>query len=153
MAAAAPSEMPASPDTMKKMRQRRLRERATFGMLPYRAGFSAGRVWQRQLLGRYRLCGGGVGIGRPRLEAEHRQRLESAADGHDLGETPGAAVRKPQRLADRPCPGRQPQPGQAPLDSAEMLGTGDDLLAGVAALAETDAVNQIEIQHLRDEGF
>src|ERR1700730_6756636 len=34
-----------------------------------------------------------------------------------------------------------------------MLGAGDDFLSGVAAFAEADAVQQIEIQHLRDEGL
>src|ERR1700720_4423009 len=34
-----------------------------------------------------------------------------------------------------------------------MLGARDDFLSGVAALAEADAVQEIEIEHLCDEGF
>src|SRR5579859_1904002 len=34
-----------------------------------------------------------------------------------------------------------------------MLGARDDFLSGVAALGEADRVQQVEIQHLRDEGL
>src|SRR6202142_2553575 len=42
---------------------------------------------------------------------------------------------------------------QPALDASQMLGTRDDFLAGVAALGEADPVQQVEIQHLRDEGL
>jgi hypothetical protein len=42
---------------------------------------------------------------------------------------------------------------QATLDAAKVLGACDDFLSGVATLAEADAVQEIEIEHLRDEGF
>src|ERR1700704_6189479 len=34
-----------------------------------------------------------------------------------------------------------------------MLGAGDDFLSGVATLTEADAVQEIEIEHLRDESL
>src|SRR5690348_546726 len=41
----------------------------------------------------------------------------------------------------------------AALHFAAVVGTGDDFLPGVAALVEGNAVDEIEVEHLRDERF
>ncbi len=48
---------------------------------------------------------------------------------------------------------RRNEPHQAALDPPQVLRARDDFLAGEAALAEADAVDEIEIQHLRDVQF
>src|ERR1700722_10196513 len=105
-AAIAASKMPANPDAMKKLRQRRLRERTTVGILSHWARFSAGVVGQRKLLGRKRPLGACLAVGGARVKTQHRQRLEAARRRGELGEPPGAAIRQAQRLADGPRIGR-----------------------------------------------
>src|ERR1700735_2667200 len=98
--------MPANPDAMKKLRQRRLRERTTVGILSHWARFSAGAIGKRQLLDRKRPLDAGLAIGESRAETQHRQRLDLRRRRGELGEPPGAAILQAQRLADGPRTGR-----------------------------------------------
>src|SRR5690606_568256 len=65
--------------------------------------------------------------------------------GMDRGaRRPGGLVRGPARQAGGE---------HAPLELAQVLRAGDDLLARVATLAEPDAADQLVVDHLGDPGF
>src|SRR5579863_8037774 len=97
--------------------------------------------------------GGGARPYVERLYIEHRQCFKAVSAASHLDQAPAAPVAQANRLADTPIAAGQLQPIQAPLDAAEVLGAGDDLLAGVATLAEADAVQEVEVQHLGHESL
>ena len=88
-----------------------------------------------------------------RFDGQHGEGFHMVVHRRELGEATGASVCQMHRLANGPGARRQLEAEQAALDPAEVLGTGDDFLPRVATLGKTDAVEQIEIEHLCHEHF
>src|ERR1700723_272647 len=117
------------------------------GAPPIRSDFVGKRQWRGSDGRAHRR----VAVPRARLKIEHREHFEAVADANRLDDTPGTAVAQVKRVAYAPVARGQAHSVEAPLDAAQVLGARDDFLPRVAALAEADAVQEIEIEHLCDE--
>src|SRR5205085_8764019 len=91
-----------------------------------------------------------VRVGRRALDDREQRRAGAVGDAVDdrAARLVAEARREQARAGRRWCAGRGERI-EALLQAAEVVRAGDDLLAGVTALAEADGVERVEIERLR----